>query len=369
MAQAFDRRRFLAAGAAALVLPALPLPALAAPASLAEALADLRRRHRLPGLAALVLRRGVIVAQGVAGLRSAAGTAAIRIGDPLVIGSCGKAMTATVAARLVERGKIAFEATLAELFPELASTMRPAYRKVTLAALLAHRSGLPTFPPLSLPLPAGLTPREARARAVPLVLRLEPQGTPGTTYLYSNLGYSVAGAALERVSGIAFEALAARELFRPLGMASAGFFAPAGAAASRGHDPFGSPLPPGSPLYPPKAGSPAGLYHVSLPDWARFARLHLGLGPAGYLKPATLARLQRAHAGPGERYALGWHVGTTAGRTSLAHVGSDGFWSARAILIPSLDYAILMATNILSPAADQASNELRDLLLKRFPPA
>jgi CubicO group peptidase (beta-lactamase class C family) len=361
------RRRFLAGGAAALVLPALP--AAAAPASLDAVLADLRVRYRLPGIAALVLQDGRVAAQGVAGRRSATGTAMIRIGDPFVIGSCGKSMTATVVARLVERGTASFDTTLAAIFPELRTTMRPAYRTVTLAALLAHRGGLPANPPLGFPLPGGGTPREARARAVPLLLQLPPAVAPGTAYLYSNLGYTLVGAALERLTGQAFEALMARELFRPLGLASAGFLAPAGAGAPRGHDPSGRPLPPDSPLYPPRAGSPAGLYHLSLPDWARYARLHLGLGPAGYLRPATLARLHRPWRGPGERYALGWHVKPEGGRTSLWHQGSDGFWSARATLIPSAGYAILMATNILSPGADQASDALRGLLLRRFPPA
>jgi CubicO group peptidase (beta-lactamase class C family) len=244
--------------------------------------------------------------------------------------------------------------------------MRQDYRAVSVADLLAHRGGIADVP---LPLvPPGGDPAERRASALPLILALPPQGTPGQTYRYSNLGYIVVGAVVDRVADISFERLAARELLQPLGLSSAGFFAPSGSQAPRGHTAIGVPLPPGSPLYAPWAASPAGLFHLSLPDWAKYARLHLGLGPAGYLPPALLARLHRPFAGPGERYALGWHVASTSAGPVLRHDGSDGYWSARIVLIPSLDYAVLMAANILSPGATRAADELEALLLRRFPP-
>jgi CubicO group peptidase (beta-lactamase class C family) len=326
----------------------------------------LRQQYRLPGVAALVLRAGRTAAQGVAGLRSNTAPGRIRLNDPFLIGSCGKSMTATIVARLVQEGALAFESTLEELLPELRFLMRHDYRDVSLADLLAHRGGIPQLLPL--PLPLGGNPADLRAVALPVILALPPQGEPGQTYLYSNLGYIVVGAVLDRVAGIPFERLAARELFRPLGLGSAGFFAPTGSQAPRGHTFNGIPLPPSSPLYVPRAASPAGLFHLSLPNWAKYARLHLGLGPRGYLPPALLARLQRPFPGPGESYALGWHVDSTSHGTVLRHDGSEGYWSARIVLIPSRDYAILMATNILSPGAERAAHDLEASLLRQFPP-
>jgi len=363
----FPRRGFMVASSALLAglgRPGTGGAALPSPVSLDADLERLRLRYRLPGAAALVLRTGQTAARGVAGRRSTTATDRIHLQDPFLIGSCGKSMTATVVARLVQQGRLSFDSTLQDLFPELRLLMRQDYRTVSVADLLAHRGGI-----LDVPLPPlGGGPAERRALALPLILALPPQGTPGQTYLYSNLGYIVVGAVLDRVSGIPFERLAARELFRPLGLGSAGFFAPTRSQAPRGHTAIGLPLPPNSPLYAPRAASPAGLFHLSLPDWAKYARLHLGLGPAGYLPPALLARLHRPFAGPGERYALGWHVASTLAGPVLRHEGSEGYWSARIVLMPSLDYAILMATNILSPGAVRAANELETLLLRRFPP-
>jgi D-alanyl-D-alanine carboxypeptidase len=369
MGSALDRRAFLAASGAALLVGRAGRPATAEPAPLAADLEALRLRHGLPGIAALVLRGGVVAAQGAAGVRSVTGQDPILLADPFAIGSCGKSMTATVVARLVARGALRFETTLEEAFPELTPRMQPAYRGVSVAALLAHRGAIPAVPPIPLPL-AG-DPAGERARALPVVLALPPQGTPGQTYLYSNLGYALVGAMLDRLAGTPFETLAAAELFQPLGLASAGFLAPAAPEAPRGHTAFGLPLPPDSPLYPPAAASPAGLCHVALPDWAVYAAVHLGPGPEGYLPPELLARL---HApwnplAADDGYALGWHVDSGPFGTTLRHDGSDGYWSARIVLVPALGHGILMATNILSVNSELAADELEALLLARFPPA
>jgi D-alanyl-D-alanine carboxypeptidase len=361
------RRAFLlATSGAALFTAGRSRAAMAEPAWLAADLEALRLRYGLPGAAALVLRAGVVVAQGVAGVRSVTRQEPILLSDPFVIGSCGKSMTATVAARLVARGVIRFETTLAEAFPELAPSMQPAYRGATLQALLSHRSGLPQALPVPLPLPGD--PVSERARALPAILALPPQGLPGQTYLYSNLGYIVAGAMLERLAGVAFESLATTELFQPLGLATAGFGAPVG-GAPQGHTAFGLPLPAGADLYPPAGADPAGLFHLSLPEWARYASLHLGLGPPDYLSPELLARLHQPWVPDlGAFYASGWHVDAGSWGTELRHNGSDGYWSARIFLIPAQGYGILMASNIFSPNAELAADELQALLLGRFPP-
>ena len=110
---------------------------------------------------------------------------------------------------------------------------------------------------------------------------------------------------------------------------------------------------------------------MALPDWATYAAVHLGLGPEGYLPPELLARLH-APWDPlaADGYALGWHVAPGPfGTATLRHDGSDGYWSARIVLVPALGYGILMASNILGLNSELAADELEALLLARFPPA
>src|SRR5207245_902831 len=70
-------------------------------------------------------------------------------------------------------------------------------------------------------------PMEQRQRAVRAVLSQPPEATPGTQYLYSNGGYMIVGAALERRAGASWEALMRTRLFDRLAMASCGFGPPA----------------------------------------------------------------------------------------------------------------------------------------------
>jgi len=61
------------------------------------------------------------------------------------IAADAKAMTAVIAARLIERGLIRWDTRLAEALPELRRDMLPAYRNATLEDLLAHRAGVAPF--------------------------------------------------------------------------------------------------------------------------------------------------------------------------------------------------------------------------------
>ena len=98
------------------------------------------------GMAAAVLRGERIIAQGVAGVRKRGTAERITLDDRFHLGSCGKAMTATLVAMLVEEGKLNWTTTLGELFADTVKPMHPAWEKVTLRQVLAHRSGLPFDP-------------------------------------------------------------------------------------------------------------------------------------------------------------------------------------------------------------------------------
>src|SRR4029079_19319436 len=66
--------------------------------------------------------------------------------DRFHLGSCTKAMTATLVAMLVEEGKLNWTTTLGELFADTVKPMHPGWEKVTLRQVLAHRASLPHEP-------------------------------------------------------------------------------------------------------------------------------------------------------------------------------------------------------------------------------
>ena len=67
--------------------------------------------------------------------------------DVFHIGSDTKSMTATLTAMLIEEGKLRWDTTIADVFPELKGKMDKQYEAVTVEQLLTHRGGVPGAPP------------------------------------------------------------------------------------------------------------------------------------------------------------------------------------------------------------------------------
>jgi CubicO group peptidase (beta-lactamase class C family) len=146
------------------------------------------------------------------------GRAPVELDTPYDLASVTKPLTAAVAARLVRKGTLALDAALGDLVPEARGTASEA---APIELLLAHRAGLEAHRPLFEPLACGRPFDRARAlRAAASARRIDCTGTissGGFAPLYSDLGFLLAGAAIERAAGRALDELVAQELDRPLG--------------------------------------------------------------------------------------------------------------------------------------------------------
>jgi CubicO group peptidase (beta-lactamase class C family) len=338
------------------------------PADVGGRLEPIRQKHQVPALAAAVIQEDRVVALGAVGVRKLGSPETVTMSDRFHLGSDTKAMTATMLALLVEQGRLRWDTTLAEAFPDLRETMHPDYRAVTLEQLLQHRGGTPENLDRD-----GLwarlwmregTPREQRELLARTVLAWPPAAPPGTQFLYSNAGYAIAGVMAERATGEAWEDLMRRMLFEPLGMASAGFGAPGTPGVvdePRGHVVrwlLTMPMEPGPAADNPPAIGPAGTVHCSLPDWAKFIREHLRSerGGSGLLKPESFVRLHTPP--PSGDYALGWGVMESAAEgRCLSHAGSNTMWYVQAWLALDKGYAVLVATNVGGTAGEHATGE------------
>lgn len=326
-----------------------PAPTAGDPALIAL-LEPIHREHDLPALAAAVVSSTGLQAQAVVGVRKRGAAMPATPGDLWHLGSNTKAMTAALAGRLVERGKLSWDTTPTEVFPELAGDFHPDFRTVTLRQLLAHRAGVAVNLNWAKLAQTGDV-REQRLAAVKQGLSARPEHTPGSRYRYSNLGYVIAGAMIERAAGRSWEEAMRTEIFEPLGMTSAGFGGvgtPGLLDQPWGHRQGGRPAEANGPAAdnPPVLG-PAGTVHGTLADWAKFVADHLrGLrGQAGLLQPATYRELATAQSG-GE-YGLGWVVTRRdwAGGLALNHCGCNTLFFANVWLAPERNFAVLVVAN------------------------
>ena len=316
--------------------------------------------RRLPGMIGGVVRGEELSSIGAVGIRKIGSPESIRVDDLVHLGSCTKAMTATMIGTLVDEGKLRWDSTVREVFPEQAEGFHPDYRSVTLRQLLAHRAGLPhdvAWWEMGRGLPVVDQRRALLARA----LRVAPESRPGSKYSYSNTGYVLAGMMAEAVTRAPWEDLMRRRVFGPLGMASAGFGPPGTRGKvdhAWGHRASGDLVEAVHEDNSPAMG-PAGTVHCSVRDWARFASFHLrgGLGGVRLLKPETLKALHTP--GPGEEYAGGWLVveRSWAGGRALSHSGSNTLWFCTIWVAPAKDFAVLVATNAAGKPAEAACDQ------------
>ena len=308
-----------------------------------EALKPIRQKFDVPAMAAAVVTNDGVKFAGAVGVRKRGTEVPVGLDDLWHLGSDSKAMTSALIARLVERGRLKWESTLAEIFPELAAQMDPEFQKVSVLQLLSHRAGLPAN--LNLAAYRGNDVGALRLRAMREELAKKPESVPGSKFAYSNLGYIIAGAIVERVTSKAWEESIADEVFTPLGMKSAGF----GGTGTPGqvdqpwpHTGDGKPTPENGPNIdnPPVMG-PAGRVHCSIQDWARFIQDQLrgAQGESALLKPESYRMLQTPPFG-GD-YALGWIVVRRewAGGKALNHAGDNTLNFANVWIAPARNFA------------------------------
>ncbi len=361
-------------------LSAAPPPAASYADPVSQLLEDIRAKHEFPALAAAVVVDGEIVAANAVGFRRQGGSEAVTADDKFHIGSVTKSMTATVAAMLVEEGKISWTTTIGESFPELRDRMDAAYADVTLEQLLAHRGGAPASPPALLWRKArggNGTPGEQLLEFIQGILARKPEAMPGTKYVYSNQGYAIAGVMLERASGQAWEGFMQTRLFEPLKMRSAGFGAPA--TPGEVDQPWGhlkkrfggvEPVPPGPRADNPPAIGPAGTVHCSLSDLAKYAVFHLAgeRGEGNLLQAASFEKLHTPVGG--DHYALGWVVleREWAGGRALMHNGSNTMFYIVVWMAPERNRAVIVATNFGGNRAFAGCDEAAGKLIRRFFP-
>ncbi|WEK58347.1 MAG: serine hydrolase [Candidatus Brevundimonas phytovorans] len=321
----------------------------------------------VPAMAVLVIRNGAVAEQAVRGVRASDAPDPALADDRWHIGSDAKAMTATMIARLVDRGVLSWSAPLKSLLPGVA--MRPEYEDLTLADLLSHRAGL-----RDLDDDADAALLEAAfvdARPLPqqrlafaaTALNEAPIGPARGESVYSNSGYVLAAVVAEQATGKTFEQLMQAEVFQPLGMSVA--YAPSERGQILGHL-EGRPLT-GLRADNPPLIAPAGAVKLSMADWARFAIDQMaGERGRGALLPAP--SYVALHASQGDTAAaLGWGVRNSWPAESpvrlLMHAGSNGHWNALIALSPDQEGGVLIVANAAGPEVEALQTAILMMLM------
>ncbi len=222
------------------------------------------------------------------------------------VGSVSKIITALLLAEMVERGQVGLDDPVAKHLPDLALPEWKG-RRMTLADLATHTSGLPLFPddiPLSDPSEvARVVARYSVEDSHRFLARYDLPQETGSRWTYSNLGYALLGEALARRAGTNYETLVRERITRPLGLASTAFTVSASMRKrlARGHDAALHPVPElAMPAFLPAAG-----LRSTANDLLTLLEAFTGRRSSP-LAPAMARMLETRRPGPGLEQALGW---------------------------------------------------------------
>jgi CubicO group peptidase (beta-lactamase class C family) len=277
--------------------------------------------------------------------------------------------TTTTSMILYERGLLELETPVVGVVPEFMADASgkpdPRRRDVTFRMLLAHSSGLPAYEKLFLKAHS----RDALLRAA---FTTSLSTDPGTRAEYSDIGFILLAAALERIAAEPLDVFCQRELFGPLAMINTTFNPPADTRRQipptaddrsfRMRIIQGEVQDENASVLGGVAGH-AGLF-ATAEDLARFAHAMLH-GGRPILRPETVALFtRRESAPPGTSRALGWDTpsspsqsGKYFGPRSFGHLGHTGtsLWIDR-----DRQLSITLLTNRTWPdCANQAIKQVR----------
>ena len=288
------------------------------------------------------------------------------------IASAGKMFTAIAIGELVDAGKLSLEDTLAKWLPDFPNQEWAA--KIRIRHLLSHTSGLGDF----------FGPDYARERTgfvrasdyFPLIAKDPLAFEPGTGFRYSNGGFALLGAIIERASGETYDDYLAKHVFAPAGMTGAGNFALDAVVPNRATgyasgllDPLGIEPRKSNIMTIAYVGNGAGGQFASARDLLAFSRTLQGNKLMSPQTTAlfTAAKVDFVGSPRAEKYRYGFAVSQCGAKAVIGHGGGGANSGVDSTLLMFADasWTIIVLTNQDPPTGDDFAHGLCEFLARQ----
>jgi D-alanyl-D-alanine carboxypeptidase len=327
------------------------------PAAVDAFVAAQMKARRIPGLSVAVLRDGEVVFARGYGLANVEHQVPATAETMYQLASVTKQFTATAVMMLVEEGKLTLATPLRSVLPDVPD----AWAGVTIAQLLTHTSGIPSYtslPDFGTMMRKDFTPAEL----IGLVRERPMDFAPGEKWRYNNSGYVLLGMIVEKVSGQPWGTFLDTRLFKPAGLPTArvndlqaivphraqGYLWTAGKLQ---HGDYVSPTQPYA----------AGALIVSVLDLVKWDQALVKRPP---LSPASLAAMYAPAplaGGKTHPYGFGWDVGPYRGHARYGHGGGiPGFSTYYARFVDD-KLSIIVLANEGSGGAERIANGIAEV--------
>jgi D-alanyl-D-alanine carboxypeptidase len=274
------------------------------------------------------------------------------------IGSMNKMFTATSILQLAETGKLGLDDSVGKYLNDYPN--KDIATKVTIRQLLTHTGGTgdifgPDFEKHRLEL-------RTLQDYIKLYGNRSPQFEPGSRWEYSNYGFILLGAIIEKVSGQSYYDYVREHVYAPAGMTSSGSEPEEVSVPDRS---IGYTRMAGSELHPntdtlPYRGTSAGGGYSTVEDLLRFANAledHKLLN-AEFTDILTTGKVDAR----GARYAFGFEDQMINGVRCFGHGGGAPGMNGDLEICPGPGYVVAVLANVDPPAAGQVSSFITNRL-------
>lgn len=251
------------------------------------------------------------------------------------IGSLTKQFTAAAVLELRDEGKLSLD----DLVCRYVQPCPEAWTEIKLVYLLTHASGIPSYNTLpnyndikALPI--------STAELLALIRSLPVQFAPGSAFEYSDSGYAILGAVIERVSGSSYAEFIRARILDPLGLTdTACSNLSASGASARGYVSGDDGLQPAPDVDASVAFSASGMYSTTrdLLRWARALMSGRVLSDRSRREMFTAAR---------EDFGYGWIVPKNASPVTYLHFGALAGFESAIFVLPDLRATAIVLSNV-----------------------
>jgi|GEM_PF-608318 len=296
-----------------------------------------------PGLAVLIAKGDNVI------FRDARGRAQIELGMPLSadqvfrIASVTKMFTAAMVLKLAALGQLSIDDTLAKYLPDF-----PGAGQITLRQLLGHTSGVSDIVSDVQP---GFSRRDVNTAALIAEIRKRPPDfSPGARWAYSNAGYILLGAVIEKVMGKPWHEAMRGELFDAAKLSRTGYGSHstliAGRVSGYTTDPQTHQVANASFINSSVPAAAGGLVSDADDLWRWMRALAAGrvIGQDGFKQMITPGP-DLPGISPMYRYGLGMYLWRVRGSAMVGHTGQINGFASFVGYLPAEGITIVALTN------------------------
>jgi CubicO group peptidase (beta-lactamase class C family) len=318
--------------------------------------------EKIPGVAVVVVQDGQLFYLDGFGITSLNEPSLVTPQTVFDLASCSKSFTALAVLLLRDDGLVDLDSPVCHYLPDFKTADPEAAKEITVRHLLNHSSGLPGIFAEPLAVHSG---DDAMDKLVASLDGVHLNRTPGSSFEYSNLNYSLLGAIIEEVSGTSFEEYIEQRIFVPLGMTHTTMVPGEADEMDRaeGHQLlFGHVITRNIPIY--RSVIPAGWVMSTAEDMGKWLIVQLNGGsidgrqviPPEIIEELHTPGISYEQDGQEIGYGMGWLVGQSDSGLSLVwHGGDTSNFAADMILVPEHQLGVVVLAN------SQNSSEVHSL--------